>query len=59
MDKLTFNQVIALECVLNSITLDDLLTSAWGYYVSKNDEFSKEKAIICDNVIQTFLVDKN
>jgi hypothetical protein len=55
MVGLTWDELFALSFVLKTASLEDLLTSAAENYTSKKDDYSKEKAIICQTAIETIL----
>jgi hypothetical protein len=55
MNDLSLNELVALSIVLKTISLKDLLLSATENYYSKNDSYSKEKAIVLQNAVETLL----
>ena len=50
-----FNEVIALQLVLNYVSVKDLLTSAMNYFAEQTDVRSKDNADTIFKAIDTFL----
>jgi len=56
MFKISLNELIALQIVINDISVEDLLIAAAEKFFECKDEISKENEVVCRKALETFFV---